>query len=29
VMLRMLLCRGPGELALDHLLRRRFAGRIA
>jgi putative oxidoreductase len=28
-MLLMLLCRGLGELSLDHLLRRRFAGRIA
>ena len=27
-MLLILLCRGPGELSIDHLLRRRFAGRI-
>jgi putative oxidoreductase len=25
-MLLILLCRGPGELSIDHLLRRRFAG---
>jgi putative oxidoreductase len=27
-MLLILLCRGPGELSIDHLLRRRFSGRI-
>jgi len=27
-MLLILLCRGPGELSIDHLLRRRFAGTI-
>jgi putative oxidoreductase len=27
-MLLMLLCRGPGELSIDHLLRRRFARRL-
>jgi putative oxidoreductase len=27
-MLLVLLCRGPGELSIDHLLRRRFADRL-
>ena len=27
-MLLILLCRGPGELSIDHLVRRRFAGSI-
>jgi putative oxidoreductase len=27
-MLLILLCRGPGKLSIDHLLQRRFAGRI-
>jgi putative oxidoreductase len=27
-MLLLLLCRGPGELSIDHLLRRRFVGRL-
>jgi putative oxidoreductase len=27
-MLLILLCRGPGELSIDHLIRRRYAGEI-